>query len=70
MSNPILKTVISTTHKPSLIFQRIKVGGFPGGPMVKTLPSNVGDVGSIPFRGVKIPYALWPKKQEIKQKQY
>ena len=31
--------------------------GFPGGPMVKTLPPNAGDVGSIPGRGTKIPSA-------------
>ena len=30
---------------------------FPGGPMVKTLPSNAGDVGLIPGREAKIPYA-------------
>ena len=31
---------------------------FPGGPVVKNLPSNAGDVGSIPDQGTKIPYAL------------
>ena len=31
--------------------------GFPDGPMVKTLPPNAGDVGSIPGRGTKIPCA-------------
>ena len=30
---------------------------FPGGPVVKNLPSNAGDPGSIPGRGTKIPYA-------------
>ena len=29
-------------------------GDFPGGPLVKTLPSNAGDAGSIPGQGVKI----------------
>ena len=38
--------------------------------MVKTLPSNAGGVGSIPGGGAKIPHALWPKNQNIKQKQY
>ena len=38
--------------------------------MVKTSPSNAGAVGSIPGRGAKIPHASWPKKQNIKQKQY
>ena len=31
---------------------------FPGGPVVKNLPSNAGDVGSIPSRGTKIPHAV------------
>ena len=31
---------------------------FPGGPVVKTSPSNAGDVGSIPGQGTKIPHAL------------
>ena len=35
---------------------------FPGGPMVKTLPSNAGAVGLIPGWGAKIPHASWPKK--------
>ena len=38
--------------------------------MVKTLPSNAGVVGLIPGRGAKIPHALGPKTQHIKQKQY
>ena len=38
--------------------------------MVKTSPSNAGGMGSIPGRGAKIPHALGPKKQNIKQKQY
>ena len=28
---------------------------FPGGPVVKNLPGNAGDVGSIPRRGTRIP---------------
>ena len=30
---------------------------FPGGPVVKNLPSNAGDVGSITGQGIKIPHA-------------
>ena len=30
---------------------------FPGGPVVKNLPSNAGDVDSIPAQGTKIPHA-------------
>ena len=38
--------------------------------MIKTLPSNVGVVSLIPGQGVKILDASWPKKQNIRQKQY
>ena len=38
--------------------------------MVKTSPSSGGGEGSIPGWGAKIPHALWPKNQNIKQKQY
>ena len=31
---------------------------FPGGTVVKNLPSNAGDAGSIPGQGTKIPHAL------------
>ena len=43
---------------------------FPGGPVVKTSPSNAGDVGSIPGLGAKISHASGPKNQNIKQKWY
>ena len=35
---------------------------FPGGPMVKTSPSNMGAAGSIPGWEVKSPHASGPKK--------
>ena len=38
--------------------------------MVATSPCNVGGVGLIPGWGAKILYALGPKKQNIKLKQY
>ena len=31
---------------------------FPGGPLVKYLPFNAGDAGSIPGPGIKIPHAV------------
>ena len=40
---------------------------FPGSPVVKTLPSNAGGVGSIPGWRAKILCALGPKNQNIKQ---
>ena len=44
-----------------------KCRNFLGDPVVKTLPSNAGGVGSIPGWGAKIPHALWLKKPEHKQ---
>ena len=38
--------------------------------MVKTSPYNVGGAGLIPGWGAKIPHALGPKTQNIKQEQY
>ena len=37
---------------------------FPSSPVVTTSPSNAGDVGLIPDRAAKIPYALQPKHQK------
>ena len=51
-----------------------QIGDFPGGPVVKTLPSNAGGMDLIPGWGAKIPHASQPKKkkknQNIKQKWY
>ena len=38
--------------------------------MIKTLPSNVGAVGSIPSQGTEIPLALRSKNGNTKQKQH
>ena len=40
------------------------------GPVVKTLPSNVGGASLITAQGAKIPHALWPENLNMKQKQY
>ena len=48
----------------------MKCRDFPGGPVVKTLPSNARGVGLILCQGAKIPHASQPKNQNIKQKQY
>ena len=32
---------------------------FPGGPVVKNLPYNAGDMGSISGWGTKFPHAAW-----------
>ena len=38
--------------------------------MVKTSPSNAGGARLITAQGAKIPHALWPENQNMKQKQY
>ena len=38
--------------------QKGKRRDFASGPVVKNLPSNAGDVGSIPGLGTKIPHAV------------
>ena len=43
---------------------------FPRGPVVKTLPSNAGAMGSIPGLEARILHGSQPKNQNIKQKQY
>ena len=45
----------------------MKCSNFPSSPVVKTLPSNAGGVGSIPCWGAKTPCALGPKNKNIKQ---
>ena len=41
-----------------MAFKSYSCRDFPDGPMVKNLPCNAGDTGSIPGRGTKIPYAM------------
>ena len=45
-------------------------GDVPGIPVVKISPSNAEGAVSIPRWGTKIPHALLPKNQNMKQKQY
>ena len=39
------------------LFKTKDSGDFPGGPVVKNLPCNAGDMSSIPGRGNKTPHA-------------
>ena len=43
---------------------------FPNGPMVKNLPSSIGNTGSIPGLGTKIPYVpeqLWSPSTTMRE---
>ena len=52
---PCRKESIISHHRGGNRNQRR--GTSPNGPVVKNLPPNAGDVGSIPGRGTKIPHA-------------
>lgn len=49
---------------PSSFFYR----DFTGSPVVKTLPSNAGDVRLIPGQGAKIEHASWPQNQNVNRR--
>ena len=49
----------------SLILE-ILGGGFPGGPVVETSPSNSGSASEISGQGSKIPHSSGPKTQKRK----
>ena len=40
-------------------------GDFPGGPVVKALPSNAGVTGLISGQGIKIPHAIQVAKKQV-----
>ena len=50
-------------------FKEHKYGNFPGSPVVVISPSNPEGLGLIPGQGTKIPPALGPRNQNVKQKQ-
>ena len=60
-----------TVLQPSIVaVDRVKSGkvqDFPGGPVVKTSPSNAGGSDSIPGQGAKSLHAWCPKNQNIKK---
>ena len=50
-----------------LISKKISERDFPGGPVVKAPPSNVGGTGLIPGQGTKVPHAMGCS-QKLKRK--
>ena len=58
------------TNQWKFLIKIVQTWDFFDGPVVETLPSNAGGIGSIPGQGAKIPPASWPKEQNTNQKQY
>ena len=54
---------LSPARKGRGVLKQVIFWDFPGGPVVKTLPSNAGGAGLIPGRGAEIPHASWPNNQ-------
>ena len=54
---PLLTGWVTWSNSPPRTNEKCAHRGFPGGPVVKNLPSNAGDgdVSSIPSQGAKIP---------------
>ena len=60
--------LVDTGHicRNSKAFKREEHRDFPGGPVVNSLPSDVGGGGLIPGPGGKIPHASRPKNPKHK----
>ena len=48
-----------TSSPPKSSPSKLSSRDFPGGPVVKNLPSDAGDTGSIPGRETKVPHTPW-----------
>ena len=48
------------------LISKLNYRDIPDGPVVRTLPSNAGDMGLMPGQGTKIPYDLRPKEPKHK----
>ena len=53
----MIKTLTKMGTEGTHLNNKSHLWDFSGGPVVKNLPSNAGDAGSIPGRGTKIPHA-------------
>ena len=47
----------------NIIIKNTANGNFPGGPMVRTLPSNARSAGLTPVKKLRPPHVLWPKNR-------
>ena len=53
------RTIALISHASKVMLKILQARDFPGGPVVKTSPSNAEGVGSIPGQETKIPHAAW-----------
>ena len=65
----VLFTKAYRATRTPLSFNKSYPTGFPLAVQRLRLPSKAEGVGLIPGQGAKIPDALWPKNQNIKQKE-
>ena len=64
----IIKDIYESNNKATLgVVKKTNTGNFPDGPVVKNLPSNAGNKGSIPGQGTKIPHAVG-RNQKLNKK--
>ena len=54
------KVLNQRLRDPELLLRIVRRWDFPGGPVVKTSPSNAGGEGSIPGWEAKILHVPWP----------
>ena len=52
------RTIELISHVIKITLKILQVRDFPGGPVVKNLPCNAGDTGSVPGQGTKIQHAM------------
>ena len=68
--HPVLFSRDSSCQTHLAFHQTNACWDFPGGPVVKILPSNAEDAGSVPGQEAKIPHTSWAKNQNRKQEHY
>ena len=56
LSSCVVLSKLGNLSVPRFIISNVRKGDFAGGPVVKNLPSNAGDVGSIPAQETEIPH--------------
>ena len=58
MEPPVESCLFIIFFNKDVLKKKVPSWDFPGGPVVKNLPYNAGDMGSIPGQGTKIPHVV------------